>query len=582
MGAPTLGACLVSKVALLLSIAAIHESECSLCTSGSQSDVCQHDAYVPGRDIALMQIRGRVSTLAAVASSLVEAPGPMPSPEATSPVPSPGAPSPLPSSGAPSPMPLPDTHPNPNLTPFEADYIVDSDNPLDRFEFRNGQKCCKARLAECMACQQGITADEFCAREGNDYITGCGASSNPESDFDCGAGYDNWEDGWSDIKKGWCCTKANRGCGKFDCTAGLGNWELGWSEEKKVHCCNQTGRTCGARGPASGDASSSSGGAGGTAVSGGARGTDGTGASGSAGGTGTAGGAGDAGGVGSAGSAGGAAGAGGASSSSTGGASGAGSTSGSDGSTADATSTSAEGSGDGGSGATATATTATNSPFDCTADFAEWERGWSEAKKAWCCSNRNRGCVVRFDCTAGTEHKETGWSEAKKTFCSSVGSGGSHANQSGSAGNSTACVTREDARASSMGYTTSPPGTPCVFGHDDRDEGAHCIMEDGKYGSFGWCWTDSNKGSWGSCSETCPLFGPAKVLAEQIVHLRRKLAELTATTKTTTENATETTTTMTTTSTTSTSAVMNSGNSSNSSSAGGNASGNATANATAL
>jgi len=78
------------------------------------------------------------------------------------------------------------------------------------------------------------------------------------------------------------------------------------------------------------------------------------------------------------------------------------------------------------------------------------------------------------------------------------------------------CVTREDSRASATGYTTSPAGTLCKFGVDDRDEGEHCIIDGFKFGSFGWCFTDASKSSWGSCSETCPLLGAAKVLSDKI------------------------------------------------------------------
>lgn len=90
--------------------------------------------------------------------------------------------------------------------------------------------------------------------------------------------------------------------------------------------------------------------------------------------------------------------------------------------------------------------------------------------------------------------------------------------------NGTGCVTRYDPRAHYMGYTTSPAGTQCIFGLDPRDEGSHCIL-DPEFGSFGWCWTDSSLSSWGSCSESCPLFGPVKVLANQIEQLRNDLQQ---------------------------------------------------------
>merc|ERR1719499_3049790 len=90
------------------------------------------------------------------------------------------------------------------------------------------------------------------------------------------------------------------------------------------------------------------------------------------------------------------------------------------------------------------------------------------------------------------------------------------------------CLTREDSRAKVFGYATSLPGTACVFGTDPRDEGSHCIMDKGAYGSFGWCFTSQDTSSWGSCSESCPLFGPAKVLADEIRSLGERLAEIRA------------------------------------------------------
>jgi hypothetical protein len=53
-------------------------------------------------------------------------------------------------------------------------------------------------------------------------------------------------------------------------------------------------------------------------------------------------------------------------------------------------------------------------------------------------------------------------------------------------------------------------------------------MDDGEYGSFGWCFTSQDKSSWGSCSESCPLFGPAKVLAKKIDSLDKRIAEVAA------------------------------------------------------
>jgi len=87
------------------------------------------------------------------------------------------------------------------------------------------------------------------------------------------------------------------------------------------------------------------------------------------------------------------------------------------------------------------------------------------------------------------------------------------------------CTTRYDTRATAFGYKTSPSGTPCVFGVEPRDEGSHCIMDNGDYGSFGWCYTSEDGSSFGSCSESCPLFGPAKILGDKLDDLRAAIEQ---------------------------------------------------------
>lgn len=63
--------------------------------------------------------------------------------------------------------------------------------------------------------------------------------------FDCSAGEENWERGWSEMKRGFCCKNAGVGCERvFDCEAGKANWENGWSDDKKLYCCKQTGISC--------------------------------------------------------------------------------------------------------------------------------------------------------------------------------------------------------------------------------------------------------------------------------------------------------------------------------------------------
>merc|ERR1712187_189531 len=87
------------------------------------------------------------------------------------------------------------------------------------------------------------------------------------------------------------------------------------------------------------------------------------------------------------------------------------------------------------------------------------------------------------------------------------------------------CTTRFDERVHSIVHATSPPGTPCVFGLDARDEGGHCIFDDGEYGSLGWCYTDINKKGWGACGEMCPLYGQANILGRQIDQVLKELEE---------------------------------------------------------
>jgi len=63
----------------------------------------------------------------------------------------------------------------------------------------------------------------------------------------------------------------------------------------------------------------------------------------------------------------------------------------------------------------------------------------------------------------------------------------------------------------------------CVFGVDDRDEGGHCIHQNGKYGSYGWCFTKKDGSEWGSCNKLCPLYGQEKSLEDKIKELEEKL-----------------------------------------------------------
>jgi len=57
--------------------------------------------------------------------------------------------------------------------------------------------------------------------------------------------------------------------------------------------------------------------------------------------------------------------------------------------------------------------------LDCHAGIAKWKIGWSETKKAWCCSKHHFGCEGEdaFDCLENLAGAGTNWPEAKKTWC---------------------------------------------------------------------------------------------------------------------------------------------------------------------
>lgn len=74
---------------------------------------------------------------------------------------------------------------------------------------------------------------------------------------------------------------------------------------------------------------------------------------------------------------------------------------------------------------------------------------------------------------------------------------------------------------------SSEIGEPCVFGVDKRDEGTHCIDIGGsEFGSFGWCYTDEDKSSWGSCSEGCPLSGSLHKIGDMLEERKAEHGEL--------------------------------------------------------
>lgn len=85
------------------------------------------------------------------------------------------------------------------------------------------------------------------------------------------------------------------------------------------------------------------------------------------------------------------------------------------------------------------------------------------------------------------------------------------------------CATRADDRIQSWFASAAAPGSPCIFGIDVRDENSHCIYEDGAYGSFGWCFTASDRSEWGACNERCPLYGAPSALGKKIDSVAAKI-----------------------------------------------------------
>jgi len=89
-------------------------------------------------------------------------------------------------------------------------------------------------------------------------------------------------------------------------------------------------------------------------------------------------------------------------------------------------------------------TPATSLPFDCNAGYANWQAGWSLAKKAWCCQHAQRGCPVisattspHFDCNAGFARWKEGWSVQKKVWCCQHQSKGCPESSAGALGSCT-------------------------------------------------------------------------------------------------------------------------------------------------
>lgn len=61
-------------------------------------------------------------------------------------------------------------------------------------------------------------------------------------------------------------------------------------------------------------------------------------------------------------------------------------------------------------------------PYDCQLDLPTWQTSWCTKKKGWCCQNRHLGCTTPsapYDCNAGFADWNAGWSSTKKDWCCS-------------------------------------------------------------------------------------------------------------------------------------------------------------------
>mmetsp|Transcript_79237 Transcript_79237/g.169761 ORF Transcript_79237/g.169761 Transcript_79237/m.169761 type:complete len:760 (+) Transcript_79237:66-2345(+) len=72
---------------------------------------------------------------------------------------------------------------------------------------------------------------------------GCPSGTTTSQAFDCFRGT---SEDWAEYKRVWCCQHQKLGCLKFsyDCHAGVWNWEKQWSQQKKTWCCKRTGYGC--------------------------------------------------------------------------------------------------------------------------------------------------------------------------------------------------------------------------------------------------------------------------------------------------------------------------------------------------
>jgi len=71
-----------------------------------------------------------------------------------------------------------------------------------------------------------------------------------------------------------------------------------------------------------------------------------------------------------------------------------------------------------------TTTAAGEEPHDCLYDYLQWRTAWTESKSKWCCKHYGRGCLrdssaaeQRYDCFKDFEHWESAWTVARSQWC---------------------------------------------------------------------------------------------------------------------------------------------------------------------
>jgi len=131
--------------------------------------------------------------------------------------------------------------------------------------------------------------------------------------------------------------------------------------------------------------------------------------------------------------------------------------------------------------------------------------------------------------TPSTDHGSTAGANSTRNITNGTDAASSSDNTTetnSTTGDAPACFTKRDERVKAWTMTTSPEGTPCVFGVDPRDEGGHCIYDKGEFGSNGWCFTSKDGRYWGSCAAGCPLYGAHAAISSKIDALASDLKKI--------------------------------------------------------